>query len=906
MADDKIVHRVSLEGAEDVANKLKKIGDAGSDAFKKVKQYADDSHSSLGKAGDAFGGNTDGGRLAAERFREVLHALHPVLDSAGLGLGNLGAFSRVAGAGMAALAATIAASILVGLAKLGDEADKAKRRLDSLSGAGKGGGESQFGTLKKDLKELHADLADVAPLAETFFKSQQDSRASNRSVIHPPGWSAGEAEEAANRVQTFNGSQVTPAGGLSSSTYETAIKSILEAGRISRATNKESSEAYNEFYGSTKGGKGQITADAYDKLTLAVPALADAVAKAASGSGVGGTGQEFEGRAGFRAYLERGGKYTGDQSVAGLARAEPEIRAESAKVPVDFTEAVDRAGTAAKGFAEKLGDATMRASKFLNETPAEVLGADIKRPEQAFPNLPGPSPLSFSAPRHERTAEDSDVQDIASPITKGPLPAPELKAQAPASNEPEPPLYRPLHGPDPYAPATIGPRSEAGRPSVVAAGMPDPVAALNKVADIATKLIIAAASSLATLPKRAIEGSTADVQNLGDHSQPLQSVGPASTEAPVVPIPSSKPSEFQYIPPPKNEFQYIPPPSPDEQRQPSSPPPQQPSNTPIQFGDDAATGKVADLGAAAEDAAAKLRGIEAPAAPVATTAAIPEQPVSRADGGAIRMADGGQARLNVSPGGHLNGPGTGKSDSIPADVANGEFVVNAEDTSKNLELLHDVNSGKLSGGHYAAGGEVRHFADGGDVIGTGGTDLYANPADDAPYTPQWEGDGTYFDPVTQTWKRKKKKHKSDFVGKFGGHVFDTPGTYAEGGLVGNRPSSFAARLSAQHFAKGGLAASTFADRISAMGLSTIDVPHLALGGMPDISPPTLSGDSSVFKSPEGGHGQLHPVTLNLPAGGSVDGVYAKPDAVAQLRAAANQAKRFSTGSKPPWYGGVAR
>ena len=33
MADDKIVHRISLEGADDVANKLKKIGDTGSDAF---------------------------------------------------------------------------------------------------------------------------------------------------------------------------------------------------------------------------------------------------------------------------------------------------------------------------------------------------------------------------------------------------------------------------------------------------------------------------------------------------------------------------------------------------------------------------------------------------------------------------------------------------------------------------------------------------------------------------------------------------------------------------------------------------------------------------------------------------------------------------------------------------------
>jgi hypothetical protein len=33
MADDKIVHRISLEGADDVVKKLKQVGDTGSDAF---------------------------------------------------------------------------------------------------------------------------------------------------------------------------------------------------------------------------------------------------------------------------------------------------------------------------------------------------------------------------------------------------------------------------------------------------------------------------------------------------------------------------------------------------------------------------------------------------------------------------------------------------------------------------------------------------------------------------------------------------------------------------------------------------------------------------------------------------------------------------------------------------------
>jgi hypothetical protein len=70
----------------------------------------------------------------------------------------------------------------------------------------------------------------------------------------------------------------------------------------------------------------------------------------------------------------------------------------------------------------------------------------------------------------------------------------------------------------------------------------------------------------------------------------------------------------------------------------------------------------------------------------------------------VHAAEGG--RLDVSPGGHLSGPGTGKSDSIDAKVATGEFVVNAEDTAKNLPLLHDINSGKSPEGHFASGGTV--------------------------------------------------------------------------------------------------------------------------------------------------------------------------------------------------------
>lgn len=64
------------------------------------------------------------------------------------------------------------------------------------------------------------------------------------------------------------------------------------------------------------------------------------------------------------------------------------------------------------------------------------------------------------------------------------------------------------------------------------------------------------------------------------------------------------------------------------------------------------------------------------------------------DGGIIHAATGGKIR----------GPGSSRSDSIPAMLSNGEFVVNAAATKKYAGLLEAINSGatlKLADGGYA-------------------------------------------------------------------------------------------------------------------------------------------------------------------------------------------------------------
>jgi tape measure domain-containing protein len=60
--------------------------------------------------------------------------------------------------------------------------------------------------------------------------------------------------------------------------------------------------------------------------------------------------------------------------------------------------------------------------------------------------------------------------------------------------------------------------------------------------------------------------------------------------------------------------------------------------------------------------------------------------------------------LNFASGGFVSGPGTGTSDSIPAMLSNGEFVVNANATRQNFGLLNAINSGQIK--KLAEGGLV--------------------------------------------------------------------------------------------------------------------------------------------------------------------------------------------------------
>jgi tape measure domain-containing protein len=75
-------------------------------------------------------------------------------------------------------------------------------------------------------------------------------------------------------------------------------------------------------------------------------------------------------------------------------------------------------------------------------------------------------------------------------------------------------------------------------------------------------------------------------------------------------------------------------------------------------------------------------------------------------GGLLGMLFGG---IGFADGGSVRGPGTSRSDSIPAMLSDGEFVVNAQAAGKNRALLEAINTGR-----------VPHLADGG-LVGAGST-----------------------------------------------------------------------------------------------------------------------------------------------------------------------------------------
>ncbi|GAB9248263.1 phage tail tape measure protein [Bradyrhizobium diazoefficiens] len=100
------------------------------------------------------------------------------------------------------------------------------------------------------------------------------------------------------------------------------------------------------------------------------------------------------------------------------------------------------------------------------------------------------------------------------------------------------------------------------------------------------------------------------------------------------------------------------------------------------------------------------------------------QPLMRSMSGAFGFSDGGlvgaAAPVAKADGGYISGPGTGTSDSIPARLSNGEFVVRASAVAKHRAVLEAINSNRIprfaDGGLVGAGSAAAPVINAGHVI----------------------------------------------------------------------------------------------------------------------------------------------------------------------------------------------
>jgi hypothetical protein len=237
-------------------------------------------------------------------------------------------------------------------------------------------------------------------------------------------------------------------------------------------------------------------------------------------------------------------------------------------------------------------------------------------------------------------------------------------------------------------------------------------------------------------------------------------------------------------------------------------------------------------------------------------------------------------------------------------LSDGEFVINTRSAQKigrrNLDWLNSGAPGFAQGGDVGDGIErLKRLAAGGDAasapggLSPGPHSIQYDPGTGGAYIDgnlHLPGDPVLEDPeVKAAIQRSKvpgrpaagqKKHKSDFVGVFGGHVFDTPGGYATGGAVGSIPTL---RSHVARFASGGAVPRMNIDSLSEAA--------------PDVSGLAASSGSSPWAD------MPHLGSMDLRSDHGEARVMGSADALRSMTAAARDSSNSRIGRAPSWYRG---
>jgi hypothetical protein len=901
VADNKIVHRISLEGADKVSKQLESIGDIGEKSFKRVKAAADGG----GNVGSAFGdlgGKTEQSRVAAERLREAVHTLRPVLDEAGLGLGNLGAFARVAGAGMGALAIAVVGAVVVAFAKMGDEAIVAKKRLGDLL-QNPIAGSKLFDNLKQQARDLKTPISNLLPAMESLIelRNKHNDRPNERYAL---------------------GAVPSPTGALSDEKLLAAQKTLFGGLKGGGASADEATKAMSDFNGEL-AKTGKLSADMVQNLAKASPGFANTLAQSLQ-RGLGNSTQLI-------GELEKGAKISAEDIINDLVRMGSAVHQKLANAPKDaktFSDALDETKASASELLDVLKGPSISIP--ILETLSKILDQD-KKDLEAFIGLWEKLKGLLSGPAEFLDGMLSKLKSVGDFLKKAatdpgalherdrsdPAPGSTGEASAPHATSTAPggggvsagaarivPALNDDGSANPYggtinnrpnpddgyshpfgqAPGTEAERRQQQRESAVVSKQE---ADYQKIFNQNIK--DQNGGNNPSLDRDTYRPPTHGhydprTQNfVADKKQPARD----PSEVPGAPKPTAFPTYQRAL---TDEFQdkYGPSGNPPGVVNPGLPPgvrpyggdtPTEPApgNDPgdaplkriyitpggqrsdagggdLQQGLGSVKQDVSELAAALSDAVAKIR--EAPA-------------------------------TSAAGGGHIRGPGTSTSDSIPAMLSDGEYVMKADAVNRiGVDNLDAANTGTA---HFAGGGTVKKAPD-----FTGSLSVTYDPNTGGAYV-----NGNLYPPgspilndprIKAAIERSKAdmddkssdtKSGSDFTRFFGG----SQGNFAKGGLVGDAPSRLSSII--RSFSNGGI----------------VDIPSIG-GILPAMSMPDLS-DSTAFGKPASS-GMEDWGKLDLTTDHGTFKVATERDTMRHLSSAANKAKRFSTGPKPSWYGGSGR
>jgi len=242
-----------------IAN-VKKAGQAGERAMNQIKAAGGSLADGGARANHQLrqiGLHALEGERATLRFREVIHVAHPILEAAGLGLGNLGAFARLASTGLTGLAAGGIGAALVGFAKLADEISILNNHVSATVGGGAIGAKT-FADLQHRAKGLGVDVGDLSGAFQDLFDAQH--KGSTILFRAAPGH------------EEFLPNFANPGRAVS------AAASFYETIGAGAASQEEAKKASADFAASIKD-QGALTLQAFQQLEKASPGGALSFAK---------------------------------------------------------------------------------------------------------------------------------------------------------------------------------------------------------------------------------------------------------------------------------------------------------------------------------------------------------------------------------------------------------------------------------------------------------------------------------------------------------------------------------------------------------------------------------------------------------------------------------------------------